>query len=65
MSELRRVESYSSIETRSASIPIGRKVASAFLVMLTVSVMIVWFGYLGWGVVELALWVLGHVRSIW
>jgi hypothetical protein len=48
MNELRRVETYSSIETRSASVPISRKLASALLVMLTVSAMIAWFGYLGW-----------------
>jgi hypothetical protein len=33
--------------------------------MLMASVMIVWFGYLAWGVVELAQWGMHHVRGIW
>jgi hypothetical protein len=65
MSEIRHAKSYSSIETRSASVPIGRKFATAFLAMLTVSVMIVWLSYLGWGVVALVQWILHHIISIW
>lgn len=45
--------------------PIGRKLATAFLVMLIISVMIVWFGFLGWGVVALIQWVSDHIKSIW
>jgi hypothetical protein len=65
MNQLQRVETHSSIGARSTSVPIGRKLASAFLTMLMASVMIVWFGYLARGVVELAQWGMHHIRGIW
>jgi hypothetical protein len=61
MNRLQRVETHSSISTRSTSIPIGRKLASAFLTMLMASAMVGWFGYLGWVVVELAQWGMHHI----
>jgi hypothetical protein len=65
MNEPPRVELHSSIRARSASVPIGRKLATAFLAMFIVSVMIVWFGSLGWGVVALVKWIWNHIRSMW
>jgi hypothetical protein len=43
MNELPRVRPYSSIEARSATGPIGRKLAAAFLATLMASAMIVWY----------------------
>ena len=65
MNELPRVGPYSSFEARSASGPIGRKLAAAFLATFMASAMIVWYGFLGWEVVALVQWVLHLIGSMW
>jgi hypothetical protein len=42
-----------------------RKVAIYFLAALIVSVMIVWFGFLGWGFVAALQGLLDWVKDIW
>jgi hypothetical protein len=43
----------------------GRKLAICLLAALIVSVMIVWFGFLGWGVIAILQWMLSCVKNLW
>jgi hypothetical protein len=43
----------------------GRKIAIYFLAILIVSVMIVWFGFLGWGVFSMLQGLLDCIRYFW
>jgi hypothetical protein len=54
-----------SIKSRLSSGKISRKVAICVLAVLIVSVMIVWFGFLGWGFVAMVQWLLDRIRSFW
>jgi hypothetical protein len=63
MNDPRRVELRSSIRARSPSAQAGRKVATGFLAGFIISVMIVWFGFLGWGVVATFEWLLDHIKG--
>jgi hypothetical protein len=56
MNDLRRIEAESSIR-------VGRKVGTWFLAAFIISVMIAWFGFLGWGTLSLGQWLLEHIRS--
>jgi hypothetical protein len=56
MNDFRRIESESSIR-------VGRKVGRWFLAAFIISVMIAWFGFLGWGTVSLGQWLIEHIRS--
>jgi hypothetical protein len=51
--------------SRLLSVQMGRKAAICFVALLIVSVMIVWFGFLGWGVVAILQWVLDCARNFW
>jgi hypothetical protein len=42
-----------------------RKVAICLLGALILSVMIVWFGVLGWGIIGLLQWTLNCLRNFW
>jgi predicted PurR-regulated permease PerM len=42
-----------------------RGLSIAFLVVLIVSVMIAWFGFLGWGLIELGRSLVGFVKHLW
>jgi hypothetical protein len=42
-----------------------RKVAIVGLALLIVSVMIVWFGFLGWGIVAMLQWLLDCIKTFW
>lgn len=50
------------VEPRSRN---GRKMMIALLVSLIVTVMIVWFGFLGWGMVEILRAFTGLVGVLW
>ncbi len=56
MNDPRRVELKSSIGARSAPVSVGRKVAMGLLAVSMILVMIVWIGFLGWGMVALVRW---------
>ena len=56
MNDFRRIESESSIR-------VGRKVGRWFLAAFIISVVIAWFGFLGWGTVSLGQWLIEHIRS--
>jgi hypothetical protein len=45
--------------------PASRKVVIALLVALIITVMIVWFGLLGWGVIELLRSIAGGLGRLW
>ena len=45
--------------------PASRKVVVALLVALIITVMIVWFGLLGWGVIELLRSIAGGLGTLW
>jgi hypothetical protein len=51
--------------TRLPSTPPGRKVVIGLLGVLIVSVMITWLGFLGWGAIATAQWILCWVKSLW
>jgi hypothetical protein len=66
MSELTRVDIHrSAIEPRHTSLALKRKVAIFTLIAVIIFVMIVWFGVLGWGAVEVLRQVIAIVKSIW
>jgi hypothetical protein len=48
-----------------SSSQMGRRAAIYFLAVLIVSVMIVWFGFLGWGLVAILQSVLEGVKNLW
>jgi hypothetical protein len=50
---------------RLPSLQTCRKVAIWLLGALILSVMIVWFGFLGWGIVGLLQWALNLVKHFW
>ena len=53
------------IKPRSSSPQTGSKVAIGLLAALIVAVMIVWFSFLGWGLVAMLQWLLDCIRSFW
>jgi hypothetical protein len=67
MSDLRRSVKlqYASTKSRLSPARMRRKVAIYFLAALIVSVMIVWFGFLGWGFVAALQRLLDWVKDIW
>ena len=58
MNDPRGVEIQSSIRARPTSLSVGRKVATGLLAASMIWVMIVWFSFLGWGVVAFVSWLL-------
>jgi hypothetical protein len=54
-----------SAKSRLSSTQTGRKVAIYLLAVLIVSVMIVWFGFLGWGFVAVLQRALDWVKDFW
>jgi hypothetical protein len=63
MIDLRRVDLHSPIRAPSSA-QTGRKVATWFLAIFIISVMIVWFAFLGWGVVAISQWLLDQIFSL-
>jgi hypothetical protein len=64
MNELPRFDAYgSAIERKRLPLRLGRKVAISFLVALIIIVMIGWFGFLGWGLVEVLQGVVAIIKS--
>ncbi len=53
------------IKARSLSTPMSRKLVIGSLATLIVSAMIVWLGFLGWGVVEILRSLAAWIRSLW
>jgi type VI protein secretion system component VasF len=51
--------------SRLSSTQSGRKLAIYFLAVLIVSVMVVWFGFLGWGFVAILQRALDWVKDFW
>jgi hypothetical protein len=45
--------------------PASRKAVIGLLVALIITVMIVWFGLLGWGVIELLRSIAGGLGTLW
>jgi hypothetical protein len=52
-------------KSRLSSAQTARKVAIYFLAVLIASVMIVWFGFLGWGFVAILQRALDWARDFW
>jgi hypothetical protein len=67
MNDLRRSAKLqdSSTKARLLSPQTGRRVAIYFLAALIVSVMIAWFGFLGWGFVAILQRLLDYVKDVW
>jgi hypothetical protein len=63
MINLRRVDLHSPIRAR-PSAQTGRKVAPWFLAIFIISVMIVWCGFLAWGVIVILQWLLDQIFSL-
>jgi type VI protein secretion system component VasF len=55
----------SSTGSRLSSTRMSRKVAIWFLAALIVSAMIVWFGFLGWGIIAILHWLLDSIENLW
>jgi len=55
----------SSTKARWLSLQTGRRLAICFLAALIVSVMIAWFGFLGWGFVAILQRLLDYVKDVW
>jgi hypothetical protein len=53
------------IGARPSSARTGKKFVVGLLVVLIVSVMITWVGFLGWGVVEILRTMLTGIGSLW
>jgi hypothetical protein len=53
------------IKTTSAHKRVARKIAIAFFAALIISVMIAWFGFLGWGAIEILQWLAGYIKNLW
>jgi type VI protein secretion system component VasF len=64
MNDNPRVDLHSSIKAPSSSVPTSRKVATWLLAAIIVLVMIVWFGFLGWGAVATLEWLLGAIKNL-
>jgi hypothetical protein len=58
MNDLRRIDLDSPIKARSAPERIGRTIGIWFLAAFIISVMIGWFGFLGWGAVAMVRWLI-------
>jgi len=66
MSETPRVDAHrSAMEPRRTSVALKRKLAIFALIALIIFVMIVWFGVLGWGAVEVMRQIIAIIKSIW
>ena len=55
----------SGFTTRGPRTTTGRKAAVALLAVLIVSVMVVWFAFLGWGAVEMLRSMIGGLGKLW
>ena len=44
---------------------VRRGLSIGLLIVFIVSVMIAWFGFLGWGLIELLLSLVGFVKHLW
>jgi len=55
----------SAVKARPSSKWTSRKVAIGLLVTLIVAVMIAWFGFLGWGMLELLWAVAAWIEKLW
>jgi hypothetical protein len=65
MNDLRRIELQDPlIKSRLSFAQASRKIA-IFLAVLIASVMIIWFGFLGWGVIAILQWLLDCIKSFW
>jgi hypothetical protein len=59
------VKLYPSTKPRLPSARMRRKVAIYFLAILIVSVMVIWFGFLGWGFVAILQRLLDGIKEFW
>jgi hypothetical protein len=65
MNELPRFDAYGpAIERKRSSVTFRRKVAISTLVVLIIIVMIGWFGFLGWGLIEVLQQGIAIVKSL-
>jgi hypothetical protein len=53
------------IKSRLSSEQTGRRAAICFLAGLIGLVMIVWFSFLGWGLIAVLQWLLDCVKTFW
>jgi hypothetical protein len=53
------------IKARPSSIRTGRKVMIGMLVVMIAAVMIAWFGFLGWGMVEIIRGLASCLKKLW
>jgi hypothetical protein len=53
------------IKVRSLSTPISKKVVMGLLAAMIALTMIVWLGFLGWGMVEILRSLAACIRSLW
>ena len=61
----RRAQLHSSIRAPPTSMSVGRKVATGFLAVSIILVMIVWFSFLGWGAVAFVRWFVDSIAAFW
>jgi len=52
------------IKSRLSAQP-GQKIAICLLAALIVTVMIVWFSFLGWGFIAILQWLLDCIKNFW
>lgn len=52
------------LDTRFSSVQTGKKAAIYFLAILIASTIIVWFGFLGWGLLAMLQWLLDCIKSL-
>jgi hypothetical protein len=65
MNELPRFDVYgSALERKRLPSRLGRKVAICFVVALILIVMTGWFGFLGWGLVEVLQRIVAIIKSL-
>jgi hypothetical protein len=66
MNDLQRVDLQDpTIKPRLSPARTGKKVAICLLGASIVSVMIAWFAFLGWGIVELMQWLSACTKNFW
>jgi 4-hydroxybenzoate polyprenyltransferase len=53
------------IKSRPSASGSSRKIAILLLASLIASAMIIWFAFLGWGIVGILHWFLAYIYSLW
>jgi hypothetical protein len=66
MNDLQRIDLQDpEIKSRPSASRGRRKIAILLLAALIASAMIIWFAFLGWGIVGILQWLLAYIKSLW